>query len=241
MLVHNLYSKNQIKIKDITFTGMMTSLSIIFFMIGGFINIPLASYLFLDFSVISIVGIYLHIKKAKGLIYALISCFLVGCFGFAIHTPRTGDFVGPIINIVSNSLFIILFSLFFKIKYTRKIYFNFLIALSLAVICIAFLLSFLNGIIFVPLYSNLGFLPLGTSSISFVDVMNAYNNNDGKILLGINSYWGGIFAIFFSFNIIKFSINAILLFIVQYSFKKSKYGLDYQQSVSDISDVSKTK
>lgn len=209
--------QNKIIIRKIALTSVLTSLSVILSIISNFIRMPFASFLTLDISLIPL----LVIVYAINFRYAFFSIIATGLSGFI--PPNSGGWIGVLINTISHLIFVTTWFSFLQIykRFTKSNYTSINLSLITSIILISLILTILNGLFFTPLYWwYYGIL----HSISFIEAMNKYNGGEiGHImLLGIPNYWLGIFALYISFNLIKFLLISYLFFVVICILIKSK-------------------
>lgn len=218
----NYVTQNKILIKKIVLTSVLTSLSIILSITFNFIRMPFASFLTLDISLMPLLIIAYTINFR----YTFFSIIVVGLSGFM--PPNSGGWIGVLINTISHLIFVTIWFSFLQIfkKFTKNNYVSINLSLIASIILISLILTIINGIFFTPLYWwYYGML----HSISFVEAINKYNGGEigHIILLGMPNYWLGIFALYISFNLIKFVLISYLFFIVICILIKSKFMEKY--------------
>lgn len=205
-----LISHRTILIRSMCVTGLLLGLSIITNMTTDLIKLTfLGSFLSLDLSLIFIIPIVFICKFRWGFFAA----FLLGCFSF-IHSGFS-SWVGPLFNIMINIfvvsiIYIFYFVLFKNIKINKKI--KLIFSLILSFIFIILFSCLINGLIFTPLYVSL--YSQNNIYASFLELQKIENYPIyAPYVLGIKNYWLGIFAIYSSFNAIKFSIVLLFTYI----------------------------
>ncbi len=205
--------------KEIALTALLTGLAIIFSILSNFFIVPFATWLTIDLSPLFIVAIYMFVRNHP-IIYSVTSAIGVSLFAF-INVGLAG-WVGVLINLFSNLTFlltsILFLKLFNKMFINNKLYY--LVSIGLSCIVTTFILTILNGILFTPLYWSYF---INQKMISFIEAMKWYDQNPSVYLLYIPGYWAGIFGLYVSFNLIKFSICSFVLINIAIIFKKNLY------------------
>lgn len=166
----------------------------------------LGNYLNLDLSLVFIIPLIF----ACGLYWSNFAGIVCALFVFA--WSANGGWIGVIFNIVVNVAIInfIYLIYFVCLKKTKLIfYIKLLITFVLTLIFMMLFCSATNGILFTPLYWQwYGYM----KTISFIEAEKIYNQNPTIWLLYIPNYWGGIFALYSSFNAFKFATVFIILY-----------------------------
>lgn len=202
---------------NIALSGIFLALVLIFqflssqfFSVFGFLNI--------NFTVVFIIVLYL----ATNYKYALAMLVLRFLISPAVGSGYTIiGILGHFILLISDLSYIIIFVVFHVIfiKYSKvNIYLNIALSFSIATILNALWMSILNGLIFTPLYLSL--FSKGTIPANFI----YYVENPPSIIdvFGINSYWGIIFALYLSFNLINFTLVSFITSTVTIALLKAK-------------------
>ncbi|MGL4647154.1 MAG: MPN527 family putative ECF transporter permease subunit [Mycoplasmoidaceae bacterium] len=193
-------------IKKIVWVAMFLVLGILFSYASNFIPFFAFGFLKIDISII-------FFLVPISLVGYRSSIFIIIIIGITNIAWSTTAFIGPLILIISNIVFVTCYFLLnkiIKIKHAK------LINLIVATLVCSFIITLLNGIFFTPLFINF-FTDVKT--ISFIEISNNYNNGlwYDKLkffLMFIPDYWGGIFALYIGFNLLKFGIGSILYFMI---------------------------
>ena len=207
-----------LKIRKMTLTSCFLAIAILMSFVGN-TYMPLtflANYLNLDISLVFIIPIIF----ACGLYWSNLAGIVAALFIFAWSFE--GGWIGVVFNIVVNIAVVNLIYLLYFV-FLKKFKLNFYIKLLITFITMWFFLiifcSFINGILFTPLYWQwYGYL----KTPSFVDAEKLYNENPTIWLLYIPTYWAGIFGLYSSFNSLKFGIVFFILYPVLVSLIKAK-------------------
>lgn len=208
---NQIVSQTTLRIRSMTLTSCFMGIAIIMSFIGNtYIPITfLGGYLNLDISLVFIIPLVF----ACGLYWSNIAGLITAIFVFA--WSGSGAWIGAVFNIVVNLVvvnltYVIYFIAFKKLRnfYLKILYTFIILYVFLIIFC-----SFINGILFTPLYWQwYGFL----DSASFLDAQFFYESNTGDdirvLLLYIPSYWGGIFGLYGAFNAFKFGIVFLILY-----------------------------
>lgn len=215
MKSHILSSKKDNKrnvnfhIKNMAITSIFLSLAILTSFGTNFIKISfLGDFLSLDISLVFIIPLIFICSYY----WSILASTILSLFTFL----WPGNiWIGVVFNLIANFTFVTLVWLFTK-AFNKKIIANNSISLfinfSLSILISSIFFSFLNGILFQPLWW--WFFKL-TDTIFFVEVANKYNFGliPHAFLLWIPDYWSGIFGLYISFNIFKFAIVSFITFI----------------------------
>lgn len=201
---HNI----SLRIKKMVITSIFIALSIITSFSTNFISLPfLASFLTLDISLIFIIALLV----ITSYYWALFAGITLGCFSFIWSS---GIWIGAVFNIIVNVFTITIIWIFDKyvFKNIKNYWLKWGYNLISTLIIITFSFTLLNGILFQPLWWWFFNTPL--KSISFIEAEFLYNNNfiSHAFLLWMPNYWSGIFALYTSFNLFKFSIVFLIAF-----------------------------
>lgn len=208
-------------IKKISITSIFLSMAIIFSYLSTWMPLDFLSP-FLKINLSSIfLGIILLSVNFK---YAVFSTIVSSFVQFAGASPST-TYVGVLINMISNLIFISILFIINKLLLPRTLKKSHNLQLGLkkynvkwhyaseilTVLLTSLTLTVLNGILFTPLNWYVFSLLPGLNSISFLEAESIYNSSSGAqvLMLGIPNYWAGIFALYMSFNLLNFSIVSI--------------------------------
>lgn len=187
------------KIRKITITSCLLSISLLLSFITNFIKISfLGSFLTLDLSMVFIIPLIF----ICGFYSAFFSATIVGLFSFFWSDS---SWVGALINIFVNIVVVIVIKVIsiFILRKTNFVWIRLIIVFTLSLFFICLIVSFFNAIFFQPLYWWLfGYI----QSPSFIEASNKYNSEPNIFLLFIDEYWKGTFALYTIFNSIKFFI-----------------------------------
>ncbi len=198
-------SKKQ-KIYNISITSILTSLSVVLSLVCKFFILPFATWLNVDISLVAQIVIFMFVRSKFSIFYSIFSLFITSITSMAWY--GTGDLIGILISFLSGLLYILIYYLcakFIRFKNT-KVYL--LTCLIFSFIIIVLLLTILNGLLFTPMYWSF----LGIASMNFLDCEFVYNMNPNIFLLNMPTYWSGIFALYISFNSIKFLCISFIIF-----------------------------
>ncbi len=203
--------------REIALTALLTGLAIIFSILSNFFIVPFATWLTIDLSPLFIVAIYVFVRNHP-IIYSVTSTIGVSLFSF-INVGLAG-WVGVLINLCSNLVYLLMSILFLKLfnKFFSNNKLYYLVSIGFSCITTTLILTILNGLLFTPLYWSYFVNP---RMISFIEAMHWYNQNPSLYLLYIPNYWAGIFGLYVSFNIIKFFICSFVLINLSIVFQKS--------------------
>lgn len=199
-----------IHIKNIAITSIFLALAILTSLGTNFIKISfLSDFLSLDISLVFIIPLMFICSYY----WATLASTILSLFTFL----WPGNiWIGVVFNLIANFVFVTLVWFFVKV-FQKKTIFNYsltlILSLGLSVLISSIFFSFLNGVIFQPLWW--WFFKL-TDTVFFVEVAKQYNFGviPHAFLLWIPDYWSGIFGLYMAFNIFKFVIVSIMTFIV---------------------------
>ncbi|MEG0879400.1 MAG: hypothetical protein RSE95_01900 [Malacoplasma sp.] len=206
-------------IKKIAITSIFLALAILTSLGTNFVKIGfLADFLSLDISLIFIIPLI------------FICSYYWAAFGAIVLSLFTflwpgNIWIGVVFNLIVNITFVTLVWLFHKfinIKLISNKSLSLTINLVLSTLISSLFFTWLNGMLFQPLWW--WFYGLSNNSVSFVEVAKLYNLGiiSNSLLLWIPNYWGGIFALYISFNLLKFTIISIITFsLVMILFKSN--------------------
>lgn len=198
-----------IHIKHMVITSIFLALAILTSFGTNFIKISfLGDFLSLDISLVFIIPLIFTCSYY----WACLGSIALSLFTFL----WPGNiWIGVVFNVIANFTFVSLVWLFKHIFKKKKNINNsilLIINLSLSIIISSIFFTFLNGILFQPLW---WWFFRVTDTIFFVEVAKQYNF--GVIphiyLLWIPDYWSGIFALYMAFNLFKFVIVSLITFI----------------------------
>lgn len=197
----------------LTLTGVFLALVILLQFFEKYL--PFANtYLRFNFSLLFILPIFFFSGPGWG-IFALILRFAIGPAMDPLGYDITG-IMGHLILLISSSVTIFIFFLMSWLTLSlRNSKWKYWIVAILTIILSSIILTLLNGLLFSPLYWwAFNFL----DHPSYLAAQTLYQNTSGLQVMhfGIKSYWGGIWAVYLSGNIIKYS----LIFIVNYPLDK---------------------
>lgn len=221
-----IISKQTKKIRTITITSCLLSVSLFTSFITNFIKISfLGSFLTLDISLVFIIPLIF----ICGFYSSFFTSIIVGAFSIFWSD---GSWVGTLVNIFVNIIVVLVISIFklFLFKKNKQILLKIIImfVFSLPIICI--IISFFNAILFQPLYWWVfGYI----KTPSLIEAINKYNSSPNIFLLFINDYWKGTFTLYTIFNSIKLFITFFisicpLNIIIKQRFKE-KYFFNLKQ------------
>ncbi|MGL4343499.1 MAG: MPN527 family putative ECF transporter permease subunit [Metamycoplasmataceae bacterium] len=200
-------SKKKSKTYNLVFASFMLSLVIIFSIVSNFLPFPFnpASFLKIDLSVIFIFFTFYVSGSSNGIIILiisfLISPFLPGSLGIV---PIF--LVGKLINTISNFLFC-----FIALKIlTKKMNYSYFYPIITSLLLTSFFMTFLNIIIFTPIFFH---LIDNNYSLSFIDFANQYNQNKeiSIFFFGIENYYIATCTLYLIFNLINYGIVSFSL------------------------------
>lgn len=194
------------KIYNITITSLLTSLSIVLSLVCKFFILPFATWLNVDISLISQIVIYVCIKGKYSIFYSIFSLFITSVTSIAWY--GTGDLIGVLISFISGLIYISIYCFFYMVFKFKNLKIYLISTILSSLILTTFVLTLLNGLLFTPMYWSY----LGISSLNFLDCEMIYNMNPNIYLLNMPTYWTGIFALYISFNSIKFMCISIIIF-----------------------------
>lgn len=200
-------------IKKISILAMFLSLGIIFNYVSTFIPFFAFTFLNVDLSIVFVMlSFYLN-----GYWSAFFICFAIGFFGIFWSTS---GIIGPIILIISNLCFITIYFMFSILIKKKKLE---ILNLINSILVNSIFLAIVNGIIFTPIFLNI-FTDI--DNMNFIEIANKYNSGIWyeklKIyFMFIPNYWMGIFSLYTSFNLFKFSIGGIAFIIFKKAIEKN--------------------
>lgn len=220
-----MISKNNILIRSITITAILTSFAMITSYSTDFIKLGfLNSFLSLDLSLIFVIPLIF----ICGIKWAFISSLILSCFSFI--NGGISSWIGPLFNLFINTFVVfIIYLIYFKVIRIQNIKIRLLITSLIALMLIILFSCLLNGFIFTPLY--VAYFNNDWKLASFIELLK--DENKDKFIaftLGIPNYWLGIFSLYSAFNAIKFSIVLfisyfIVLWIIKNKISQKYFGL----------------
>lgn len=227
-----------LKIRKMTLTACFLAIAILMSYIGN-TYMPLSflgNYLNLDISLVFIIPIIF----ACGLYWSNFAGIVAALFIFAWQGD--GVWIGPVFNIVVNIVIVnLIYLLYFQCfkKINLSFYIKLLITFIVMWIFLIIFCSFINGILFTPLYwQYFGFI----KTPSFIDAEKSYNQNPNIYLLYIPTYWAGIFGLYSIFNGLKFGIVFVILYPVLVGLIKANvFDKYFFQQLNNANKINKNK
>lgn len=205
------YSVSRI-IKDYTMSAIFIGIAILINYTSNFIKFE---YLAFDFSLFTIT--LLSFKVRKRMVYA--ATIIISLANFI---NSSAGWIGVMIVSLNNIFFITIFLFLKKILINNKHkYWKLLLVHIIASFATIMFNVLMNGLLYTPLYWYSFKI---ASSINFIQVQKEYEIKPNLYLLNFKKYWAGVFVLYFSFNLIKYTVITFISFILikVFEFKNKK-------------------
>lgn len=205
------YSVSRI-IKDYTMSAIFIGIAILINYTSNFIKFE---YLAFDFSLFTIT--LLSFKVRKRMVYA--ATIIISLANFI---NSSAGWIGVMIVSLNNIFFITIFLILKKILINNKHkYWKLLLVHIIASFATIMFNVLMNGLLYTPLYWYSFKI---ASSINFIQVQKEYEIKPNLYLLNFKKYWAGVFVLYFSFNLIKYTVITFISFILikVFEFKNKK-------------------